>query len=158
MYHYYHLAFEIRLITICIVNLGKFNVINLIMSYNLSLLLSLFQVYLSVWIQEKFDLKEINIFLFFFFFSKREKNNTHFAAIGSMYPQAPCLLDRILRTFSNNLLAITLSRLRAAVIRWSHILSSSRRSSNVCAHCDWANKFVRSLWQSSIQCIDRKLI
>lgn len=47
-YHYYHLAFEIRLITICIVNLGKFNVINLIMSYNLSLLLSLFQVYLSV--------------------------------------------------------------------------------------------------------------
>lgn len=54
----------------------------------------------------------------FYFFSKGGKNkNTHFAAIGSMYPQAPCLFDRILRTFSSNLLAITLSRLRAAVIR-----------------------------------------
>ena len=63
--------------------------------------------------------------------------DTHLAAAGSVYPQAPCLLDRILQTFSNSLLAITLSLLLAAVIRWSHILSSSRRSSSVWAHCDY---------------------
>lgn len=60
----------------------------------------------------------------------------YFAATGSIYPQAPCLLDMIFLTFSSNRLAITLSLLLAAVIKWSHILSSSLRSSSVWAHCD----------------------
>ena len=44
----------------------------------------------------------------------------------------------MLQIFSSNLLAITLSRLLAAVIRWSHILSSSLRSSTLWAHWDCA--------------------
>lgn len=64
----------------------------------------------------------------------------YLAAIGSMYPQAPCLFERMLRIFSIKRLAMTLSRRRAAVIKWSHIRSSSRRSSSDCAHWDWKEK------------------
>lgn len=48
-----------------------------------------------------------------------------------MKPQAPCLLDKMLTTFSKSLLAMTLSLRLAAVIKWSYIFSSSLLSTCV---------------------------
>lgn len=63
---------------------------------------------------------------------------TYLVVWGSTYPQAPCLLLIMFFIFSSRREAMTLSLLLAAVMRWSHILSSSLRSSNVWAH--WVSK------------------
>lgn len=63
----------------------------------------------------------------------------------------------MLRIFSNSLLAITLSRLLAAVMRWSHILSSSLRSRRLWAHWDWKKKKkINSSWYGALTPTPRK--
>lgn len=50
------------------------------------------------------------------------------------WPHAPCLFEIMFIVFSRIFAAMTLSRRRAAVMRWSHIFSSSFRSISVWAH------------------------
>lgn len=59
------------------------------------------------------------------------------AHLCDIVPQAPCLLVRILRIFCFSWLAVTWSRCLAALMRWSHIFSSSLRSAAYWAQLDW---------------------
>ncbi len=52
-------------------------------------------------------------------------------------PHGPCLLVRMLTTLSRNFDAMTWSRRRADVIKWSQSFSSSRLSTIVCAPRDY---------------------
>lgn len=67
-------------------------------------------------------------------FCNRTKSPAHLCDI---VPQAPCLLVRILRIFCFSWLAVTWSRCLAALMRWSHIFSSSLRSAAYWAQLDW---------------------
>lgn len=55
-------------------------------------------------------------------------------------PHAPCLLVRMLRIFCFSWLAVTWSLCLAALMRWSHIFSSSLRSAAYCAQLDWRRR------------------
>lgn len=72
--------------------------------------------------------------------SSLRKSITCLACPSPEDPQAPCLLVRMFKILSTSLDAVTLSRLLAAVIRWSHIFSSSFRSVFDWAHSDWNKK------------------
>lgn len=52
-------------------------------------------------------------------------------------PHAPCLSVRRFIIFWINWVAVTWSRYLAALIKWSHIFSSSRLSAEYWAHNDW---------------------
>lgn len=58
------------------------------------------------------------------------------AHLCDIVPHAPCLLVRMLRIFCFSWLAVTWSLCLAALMRWSHIFSSSLRSAAYWAQLD----------------------
>lgn len=56
------------------------------------------------------------------------------------FPQAPCWSVRMLIIFWISWIAVTWSRYLAALIKWSHIFSSSRLSAEYCAQSDLNRK------------------
>lgn len=65
------------------------------------------------------------------------------AHLCDIVPHAPCLLVRMLRIFCFSWLAVTWSLCLAALMRWSHIFSSSLRSAAYWAQLDWRRSKVR---------------
>lgn len=65
------------------------------------------------------------------------------AHLCDIVPHAPCLLVRMLRIFCFSWLAVTWSLCLAALMRWSHIFSSSLRSAAYWAQLDWRRIKVR---------------
>lgn len=59
------------------------------------------------------------------------------AHLCDIVPHAPCLLVRMLRIFCFSWFAVTWSLCLAALMRWSHIFSSSLRSTAYWAQLDW---------------------
>lgn len=59
------------------------------------------------------------------------------AHLCDIVPHAPCLLVRMLRIFCFSWFAVTWSLCLAALMRWSHIFSSSLRSAAYWAQLDW---------------------
>jgi len=75
--------------------------------------------------------------------AKRMKTSTSVSHSCTLLPHAPWRFVMMLSTLSRCFTAITWSRRRAAVMRWSQSFSSSLRSTVVCAHKPWTHPDTR---------------
>lgn len=90
-------------------------------------------IYISLHMQDVFHVSMCVI---------KKYNSTRSSSASSAHlcdivPHAPCLLVRMLRIFCFSWFAVTWSLCFAALMRWSHIFSSSLRSAAYWAQLDW---------------------